>query len=71
MGELGPDGWLDTWREPDAAAYGDMNRDHVQGQFEFGSAQMVAVGHRSVECYLMVMSCFLIYGTGRARFHTV
>jgi len=32
---------------------------------------MVAVGHRSVECYLLVMSCFLVYGTGRARFHTV
>jgi len=32
---------------------------------------MVAVGHRSVECYLLVMSCFLAYGTGRARFHNV
>jgi len=32
---------------------------------------MVAVGHRSVECYLLVMSCFLAYGTGRARFHTI
>jgi len=29
----------------DAAAYGDMNCDCVQGQFEFGGAQMVAVGH--------------------------
>ena len=26
---------------------------------------------RSVDCYLLVMSCFLVYGTGRARFHTV